>query len=82
MKLITQIFIITLIFCITLWLQNSDDKKYNNQRILYYDKYKLPIFFSAVIGLILNIINYIQNDTSPYNIYDQEIYIGAMYPCS
>ena len=83
-----EILIIISIFFITLWLQNTDDQKYNNKRISFYDKYKLPIFFSASIGLILNIYDILCNNIlyapnkldNINNIYDQEIYIDILHP--
>ncbi len=41
-------------FLIILWFQNKDDKKHNKIRVTVYDKYKLPLLVSTIIGLILN----------------------------
>lgn len=41
-------------FLIILWFQNNEDKKYNKTRVSIYDKYKLPLLVSSIIGLILN----------------------------
>ena len=41
-------------FLIILWFQNNEDKKYNKIRMSQYDKYKLPLLVSTIIGLILN----------------------------
>uniref|UniRef100_A0A6C0EEV2 Lipoprotein n=1 Tax=viral metagenome TaxID=1070528 RepID=A0A6C0EEV2_9ZZZZ len=89
MNLITkQILIILFTFFITLWLQSCDDKKYNNQRLTFYDKYKLPIFFGAFVGFILNVFDFLYDNiicnpiepNNSNNLYNQEIYIDTLYP--
>ena len=56
MKLIIKQFgIIIGVFSITLWVQQMDDKKYNKNRIDFYDKYKFPLLMSAIIGLLINV---------------------------
>jgi hypothetical protein len=56
MKLIIkQLGIIIGVFSITLWVQQMDDKKYNKNRIDFYDKYKFPLLMSAIIGLLINV---------------------------
>jgi hypothetical protein len=77
-----EILIIISVFFITLWLQYSDDKKYNNKRVSLYEKYKIPLFFSAIVGLLLNIhdIIYNTNINEQTDIHNQEIYIDRLYP--
>lgn len=56
MKLIIkQIIVVIITFLIILFFQNSDDKKHNKDRKSLYDKYKLPLLVSTIIGLILNL---------------------------
>ena len=56
MKLIIkQLGIIIGVFSITVWVQQMDDKKYNKNRIDFYDKYKFPLLISAIIGLLINV---------------------------
>ena len=55
MKLIiNQIIVVVITFLIILWFQNNDDTKNKRTRTTMYDKYKLPLLVSAIIGLILN----------------------------
>jgi len=55
MKLIVkQIIVMIIVFIIILWFQNNDDKKNNRTRINLFDKYKLPLLVSTIVGLILN----------------------------
>jgi len=55
MKLIIkQLIIVIIVFLVFLWFQNNDDKKHNRKRLTLFDKYKLPLLVSAIIGLILN----------------------------
>ena len=55
MKLIVkQLFVMIIVFIIILWFQNNDDKKHKRTRQTVFDKYKLPLLVSAIIGLILN----------------------------
>ena len=55
MKLIIkQLIIVIIVFLVFLWFQNTDDKKHNRKRVTLFDKYKLPLLVSAIIGLILN----------------------------
>jgi predicted permease len=53
--IIKQIIVVIITFLIILWFQNSDDKKHNRDRKSFYDKYKLPLLVSTIIGLILNL---------------------------
>jgi hypothetical protein len=52
---IKQSLIILSIFLIILWIQTVDDKNKNIKRESTYDKLKLPLLVSAIIGLLLNI---------------------------
>jgi predicted permease len=75
--IINQIFILIFIFILTVWFQNTDDKRYQKKRITFYDKYKIPIFFSAVVGLIMNLFDIFNDNKKP--LYDQEIYIEPLF---
>ena len=58
MKLIfKQIIVIILTFIIILWFQNMDDKKQNIKRLTLFDKFKFPVLFSSIIGLLLSYNN-------------------------
>ena len=52
---IKQIIILVVIFIIILWVQNNDDTKKNKTRKSYYDKIKLPLLATSLVGLFLNI---------------------------
>lgn len=52
---IKQLIIIILSFILTFWFQSMDDKKYKKNRLSFFDKYKFPIFVSAIVGLLLNL---------------------------
>jgi len=62
--IVFQLLIISSIFIFILWFQHIDDKKNNKIRTSIYDKYKLPILISSIIGLI---IYYLQNQNNLYN---------------
>ena len=81
-----EIIIVLLSFISILWFQNIEDYKYKKNRYTLYDKYKYPIFVSAIIALILSSCSFFtQNtlkiETKPLinkiksNIFDQQIYI-------
>ena len=45
--------IVVIIFCIIYWFQTVDDKKRCKKRTNIYDKIKLPLLVSAIVGLII-----------------------------
>ena len=49
-----EIIIVLLSFILILWFQNIEDYKYKKNRYTLYEKYKYPIFVSAIIALILS----------------------------
>jgi hypothetical protein len=53
-KYIKQTIILVLVFIIIIWVQNNDDKNKNKTRTGYYDKIKLPLLATALVGLFLN----------------------------
>lgn len=80
--IIKKILILISIFLLIYWLQSYDDKKYNIKRKSFYDKYKIPIFYCAIIGIILNYINIFSFSNEKINNLincDQEIYIEPLY---
>jgi hypothetical protein len=81
-----QIFIVIIIFFLITWFQNVEDNKYKKKRYTFYEKYKLPIFVSALVGLVLSYCDkfceniFTQNLSNNIkkikpNINDQQIYI-------
>ena len=45
------------------WIQKLDDNIYNVNRKTLYEKYKNPVLYSAIIGLIINInLNTVDNN--------------------
>jgi hypothetical protein len=54
--ILKQIFTIVFVFLLILWFQNKDYEK-NKLNPSNYDRYKLPILISAILGLLFN-INY------------------------
>jgi len=75
MKLIVkQLIIMIIVFLVFLWFQNNDDKKQNRERLNIFDKYKLPLLVSAIIGLILNYpIFFKMHNCPPQNITEINI---------
>ena len=45
--------IVVITFCIIYWFQTVDDKKRCKKRTSIYDKIKLPLLVSAIVGLII-----------------------------
>ncbi len=79
-----QFLIIVTIFLLILWVQNIDDNMKNKKRETTYDKIKLPLLVSAIIGLLLNInlnnlFNYKNTQDiliiTPNCIENQEVYL-------
>ena len=54
-KFLKHILIIILSFLLFYWIQTIDDKKYKISRITLYQKFKNPLLFATIIGLILNL---------------------------
>jgi hypothetical protein len=52
--IIKQIIVMIITFLLIVWFQNIDDTKNKRIRNSYYEKYKLPVLVSTIIGLILN----------------------------
>jgi uncharacterized membrane protein len=61
---IKYFLIIIITFCIIYWFQMVDDKKICKKRTNNYDKIKLPLLVSTIVGLVL----LLKNDYLP-NIY-------------
>ena len=53
-KYIKQFLILIVIFFTILWVQTNDDKKKNKVRTTYYDKMKIPLLATSIVGLFLN----------------------------
>ena len=53
-KYIKQFLILVIIFLTILWVQYNDDKKKNKVRKTYYDKIKIPLLATSIVGLFLN----------------------------
>ena len=77
-----QIIIIVLTFILILWFQSIEDNKYKKQRNNIYEKYKYPIFVSALVGLVMSYSDYfcmntIQNIPKKLkpNVLEQQIFI-------
>ena len=63
-RIVKQLLIIVFVFLLILWIQKMDDNSKNKKRENLYDKIKLPLLVSAIVGLLLNInLNNIINDT-------------------
>lgn len=57
--LLKQVLIIGTIFTIILWFQQQDDKKTKRERNTFFDKYKLPLLVSSIIGLMINMSSFL-----------------------
>ena len=76
-KIYYYIIIILITFIIFNWIQKLDDNKYNINRKTLYEKYKNPILYSAIIGLIINIdFKTLDDNCNIYN-YHEEL---TIYP--
>ncbi len=53
--ILKQVLILGAIFTVILWFQHQDDKKTKRERKTFFDKYKLPLLVSSIIGLIMNV---------------------------
>jgi hypothetical protein len=51
--IIKQLLIVLITFLLILWFQRCDDKKNNKIRKTLYEKYKLPLLVSSIVGLLL-----------------------------
>lgn len=51
--IIKQLLIVFITFLLILWFQKCDDKKNNKIRKTLYEKYKLPLLVSSIVGLLL-----------------------------
>ena len=51
--IIKQLLIVIITFLIILWFQKCDDKRNNKIRKTLYEKYKLPLLVSSIVGLLL-----------------------------
>jgi hypothetical protein len=51
--IIKQLLIVLITFLLILWFQKCDDKKNNKIRKTLYEKYKLPLLVSSIVGLLL-----------------------------
>jgi hypothetical protein len=78
-----EVIIVIITFFLIYWFQNIEDNKYKKNRYTFYEKYKYPIFVSALVGLILSYCDYFCEKSfitenikkiKP-NIKDQQIYI-------
>lgn len=50
-----QFIIITIVFIIIMVYQEQQDKRHNRVRETTYEKYKLPLLVSSIVGLLLNL---------------------------
>ncbi len=73
---IKQSIIIIVILILILWLQYTDDKKYNIKRNTYYSIYKFPLFVCALVGLFLN---FDLNNHQINNLNEQEIFVEPLH---
>ena len=70
--IVFQLLIISSIFIFILWFQYIYDKKNNKIRTSIYDKYKLPVLISSIIGLIIYYLNIQQKNS--YNNKDNNYF--------
>ena len=54
-NIIKQVIIIISCFLLILWFQEIDDKKSKRVRTSMFDKYKVPLIVSSIVGLFLNL---------------------------
>jgi predicted permease len=63
-----QFLIIVGSFLVILWFQYQDDKKNKLIRKTLYEQYKFPTLVASIIGLILNLNDFVQNTTEVKNV--------------
>ena len=51
--IIKQLLIVIITFLTIMWFQKCDDKRNNKIRKTLYEKYKLPLLVSSIVGLLL-----------------------------
>ena len=51
--IIKQLLIVIITFLTIMWFQKCDDKRNNKIRETFYEKYKLPLLVSCIVGLLL-----------------------------
>ena len=51
--IIKQLLIVIITFLTIMWFQKCDDKRNNKIRKTFYEKYKLPLLVSCIVGLLL-----------------------------
>ena len=53
--MIKKTLIILISFFLILWIQNVDDRKNKRVRKSLYDKYKMPLLVSSIVGLVITL---------------------------
>lgn len=53
--ILKQVLIMGTVFTVILWFQHKDDQKINRVRKTLFEKYKLPLLVSSIIGLMMNL---------------------------
>jgi hypothetical protein len=60
--ILKQILIITISFLIVYWFQYKDDLKVKRKRITMYEKFKFPLLIATIVGLVLNLHEFMNKD--------------------
>ena len=53
--MIKKTLIILITFFLILWIQNLDDKRNKRIRKSLYEKYKMPLLVSSIVGLVISL---------------------------
>ena len=80
--LLKQVLIIGTIFTIILWFQQQDDKKTKRERKTFFDKYKLPLLVSSIIGLMINMQSILNLSGEPQETLTEVTIITPIRNCN
>lgn len=79
--ILKQVLIIGTIFTVILWFQHQDDKKTKRERKTFFDKYKLPLLVSSIIGLLINIPSLLNLSNGNQEIFTELTIITPVKEC-
>ncbi len=79
--ILKQVLIIGTIFTVILWFQHQDDKKTKRERKTFFDKYKLPLLVSSIIGLLINVPSLLNLSNGNQEIFTELTIITPVKEC-
>lgn len=79
--ILKQVLIIGTAFTVILWFQHQDDKKTKRERKTFFDKYKLPLLVSSIIGLLINVPSLLNLSNQNQEIFTELTIITPVKEC-